>query len=408
MKILEKISFFVLSFFIFEGIVSITAVFAASSSQGPFVPEVREVSGGFHFASMGGNHYLVMEKLITEADIEKWRKYGIEEAAIEKQPFYKIPLGIKRLPDTYDRNDPSSVEAYRRATKIRDAYDKLISKWTTVSKDKEGVRAFNATLTLAKDLHTKGDPCDLWIVYSLSSAQEPTQSYQPDSHIEMAFTVTTSPEAPFTTHMGIHRSMNYLIRHGEADIPYPQHSPTYPVHPNLSITLHAFAAKVMLTVDPRKIYMINVPIDSMLFILLRAFSFQDVWVGDNVFARKVNSQELANMRYMLHFYENALGKYKPKEQEYYRPLLEALLNKPSPITRAPKNAEDIGEFGFREKDFEWSLANPQGKIIVDLNANSPNLKDYTWFFEGESRYALRGSPYFIVTLETLASKFKNY
>jgi hypothetical protein len=75
------------------------------------------------------------------------------------------------------------------------------------------------------------------------------------NNIEMFVSVTTSPNALVTTHMGVARSIEGVLSRKSK---------------GTSVDLHSFAAKIMLIRNPERKYMVNTPVHSMEMIFAKA------------------------------------------------------------------------------------------------------------------------------------------
>jgi hypothetical protein len=93
---------------------------------------------------------------------------------------------------------------------------------------------------------------DSMIFYNAGNIE--TRDYPFAKDIEMFVSVTSSPGALVTTHMGIGSSLEGVVRRSKGT----------------SVDLHSFAAKVMLLRNPQRKYMINAPVAAMEKILATA------------------------------------------------------------------------------------------------------------------------------------------
>jgi len=98
---------------------------------------------------------------------------------------------------------------------------------------------------------------------SLSLSHE---GYGKDWIVEMYVSVVGGRDTPFTTHIGITRTIESMYLGSKAS--------------NISPLLHAFAAKVMRRQFPQKQYMITKPITRMLELFKTMVDPQDVFLGD--------------------------------------------------------------------------------------------------------------------------------
>lgn len=122
-----------------------------------------------------------------------------------------------------------------------------------------GAMAFRSTLEMYEQ--SQGKPCrpEVWISYALSGTNiDPTQPMQEKlfEHVEMVVTALTQPGAPFVVHMGIGRTIYNMKK---------VYDNALPEHKNLSITLHAFTAKAIVSTPQGadKIWLLTHPAASM-------------------------------------------------------------------------------------------------------------------------------------------------
>jgi|GEM_PF-4686110 len=112
---------------------------------------------------------------------------------------------------------------------------------------------------------------ELWIGFASSKNIAQTSDITADC-VEMAVPVMTDKDAPMVTHMGIGRSFYYMIR----AIEDPK---AFPLHGNLAMDLHSFAAKIIKIRDPKKLYMMTAPVPTMREIMVKALP-NNAYVGD--------------------------------------------------------------------------------------------------------------------------------
>jgi len=117
-----------------------------------------------------------------------------------------------------------------------------------------GISGFHDGIAFYTEINT-----EVWIAFaSYEKIDDPNKI--DDDNIEMAVTITTSKDVPFTGHMGITRSVSAIFANK-------------PFHKDLANSLHAFAAKIMLSRYPdEKKYMITVPMPVMRTIMIKAFA----------------------------------------------------------------------------------------------------------------------------------------
>lgn len=148
---------------------------------------------------------------------------------------------------------------------------------------------------------------ELWIAYVSTKPIETAGEVTPND-IEMVVTVLTDKEAPMVTHMGIGRSFHYLLKALQADqvresvkhfsekelqefgIIIPTED-KFNLHRHLSMELHSFAAQVMRSRDPKKLYMITSPAPKMREIMCKTFP-QHIYISDDYKAAREQHHEL--------------------------------------------------------------------------------------------------------------------
>lgn len=222
---------------------------------------------------------------------------------------------------------------------------------------------------------------DLWVIYAYTSEHFPTLEERRTDHIEMAFILLTTPESPFSSHMGISRGMVHLY--------FSQKQPqNYPSHRNISVDLHAFSARFVqehyLPAEGvrEKKWMITVPIKGMYEILMKSGLPSDaVHLGDNDFRD--------NLMRLTHEYEQNGGLvstidgnyfYDLAESDYleYKTILDSLNKHPS-IIHVTHSTRNIALNKNVPDDFRWILYDkPEGDILLEVTKD--NYQNYSWFF----------------------------
>jgi hypothetical protein len=207
-------------------------------------PGVTKINDGLYVGKVEDEFYMAMERIYDD-NIDGWLEYA--NAQIEKRMCAK---DLKYLPTV------------------------------------DGSSHFRMTLDFYKrGIITREN--ELWVAYA---SRDPVRSkanlkdLKYISSIEMFVTVVTSQDALITSHMGISRTF-------EAALDLQQAPPKHRKHPNQSIHLHSFAAKVITIRDPRKVYMLTSPVPIMLEILLKNMPPDSVFVGDNIYQKKLEDKE---------------------------------------------------------------------------------------------------------------------
>ncbi|MDD9139866.1 MAG: hypothetical protein NQ127_02950 [Candidatus Cardinium sp.] len=196
------------------------------------------------------------------------------------------------------------------------------------------------------------DEDELWIAYA--AIVEPSSNLKYED-IEMVVTVSTANGLPFTSHRGIFRSPLFQ----RAIHPKLQKQP----HKNISVSLHAFAARTILQLHVDKIYMINAPALEMRGILIKALPTA-IAIGDNL---------------LKEAYEEKLRNGTLSQDTI--PLLEMMKKTPYRIKKEGKSG-----------DGDIILLDPQGIEIKRIDNQKDKEK---WFRE-------IGLPYIAIDLKALA------
>lgn len=208
---------------------------------------------------------------------------------------------------------------------------------------------------------------EMWVAYA---SDEPVKGKanlkENNRHIEMYVTVTSSPEALLTSHIGISRTFhaNRAINTGKKL-----------KQPDQSIHLHSFGAKVMLLRNPKRVYMITFPAPVMRDILLKKLPPHSIFVGDNLYKKEL----------ML---EN--------EQEWESQL--KLLKTNPPRIKLTQDCEND-----KCQNLSFSIKMPTGQQL-DFKRDT---KIYQWMFSPIfEEEADLSSPYVLIDLQVLAKATK--
>ena len=119
---------------------------------------------------------------------------------------------------------------------------------------------------------TKKGSVELWVAFATRQDLKAHESSDVNSYnietdkIEMCFTVNTAKNFPMSTHFGIFKTLPSLIQKRTDKLPVP-----------LSVFLHAFAGKAMLSIHPEKDIMYTSPIGEMTYILRNSLPENAFW-----------------------------------------------------------------------------------------------------------------------------------
>lgn len=230
---------------------------------------------------------------------------------------------------------------------------------------------------------------ELWIAF-VSTKEIKTLSDIAHNNIEMYVTVSTDPEAPMTTHMGINRSLKYLYNAATLWLK----DKTLILHPNLSMNLHAFAAKVIKKIYNNKLYMITKPVKVMAEIFIKKLP-HDVYIGDNTtILKKVLKEIGSNDQRML------IDGYDYKNSPEFVPIIIDY-----------ETYADIGGNGIikiidKDRNIIYEQSKSNNKInYIDVNGHRllNESRRYQWFNEGTM--GSRWDNYATINLKALADLF---
>lgn len=247
----------------------------------------------------------------------------------------------------------------------------------------------------------------VWIAYITDDLRIPFQSLEYrewEDSILYCMTVVTSPEALITSHMGINKTINGSRKNFRGS----------------SLRLHSLAAKVMLSLNPHRRFMINAPAWVMESIIADALP-GGLYAGTREMKEELDRIANMSLNSYLKTEEGIAEKNKLIESGYQeeKKLLDKL--KKSYSSRFP-DVERKG--GKKESLWEFMNQNPpiislghngktmRGNMViyeapnrekVFLTISNDNKNIYQWMFT-EPFQALGETHYIAVDLEKLAQK----
>lgn len=215
-------------------------------------------------------------------------------------------------------------------------------------------------------------PHELWILFA--STELPQEHSFPDiESLEMTCTVSTAPEAPFTTHMGVFRTINSNLKN-------------HKIHCNISVALHAFGAKIMKDLYPQKLYMITTPMPHMEAIFKKALGEKNINIAleedwehfiqekqaqINLLSKKIsdfNTEKNSEVNKQLEVAERTI--------EYYNKRITSC------------HSSQIIVVGRSESSF--TLKDLNGRQIICLHKADMD-GDYGWYFRRETTFSGRNN-----------------
>jgi len=324
----------------------------AERKQAAWLSNVNKISEGLYTGKVADTFYLAMER-VDSKNINQWLKYAHEQVEFEANLIY--------LPN------------------------------------KDGSAHFELVLKEYQSDEINQKDNELWIAYaSTIPVTKKTQLSDGGAHIDMFVTVVTSSEALITSHMGISRTW-------QAASDLQKKPPRRIKHPDQSVHLHSFAAKVTKMRDPEKVYMLTAPAIAMRDILIKKMPPYSVFVGDSIYQQELEAAEKDPKSLLTKFdlkdqkgetaqeREERLNKKARYLYDYYKigEKMRLLKTNPPRIVRVKDGRKQT-----------FTIQKPDGVLLVTFDQSTT---DYQWMFAGA--YISEGLklPYILVDLDKLAA-----
>ncbi len=298
-------------------------------------PHLEKINDDLYVGKAAPHFYLAMER-VTPENIDMWLDYADRQAS-------NGGISPKYLPDA------------------------------------GGSRYFKKALQHYKSGAINKDANELWVAYASDiPVTKKAHLGEINPHIEMFVTVTTAPESPITFHMGISRTWEAAIDLEERSERFGR--PKRIKHPDQSIHLHSFAAKVMKDINPKRVWMLTTPAPSMGKILLNKMPPHSTFIGDNLYQEGVNVAQ-KNPRTRLNKWdlsewpgespEKREERLDKKAQQRYisdeiEEKVKLLKSNPPRIIRT----KDV-------KNQQITFQNPDGSPLITVDQSNPQ---YQWLF----------------------------
>jgi hypothetical protein len=229
---------------------------------------------------------------------------------------------------------------------------------------------------------------EIWVAYITTS---PSPTAIPDSMyiyrgfgnstdfaegIQMFLTVTSSPNAKITSHMGIAASAE-AVASGRR----PR---------GISLDLHSFAAKVMVTRNPELRYMINAPATAMEKIMLKGLPAGAVNVGTKEMLAIMNIWKTNPDAFQFPFPLSAYSTKEERAKDFIE--LSDMMSKNPPIL-------SVDGADYKSVKNKLVIFEKDGRPWLTINRSDPN---YRWIFD--KPFAPSGGTHYIaVDLKCLAA-----
>lgn len=316
-----------------------------------------------------------------------------------------------------------------------------ISDWRKYIEVQNNGRVVDITANLLKGFTADGsshfrrvlnevnlDKNEVWIGYVTKDAKpRPIASYSLSDYnperlfssphefaknIAMYVTVTTSPKALITSHMGVSASFEGVLNKIRG----------------ISPDLHSFLAKVMLVRNPERKYMVNAPNMAMEAIIAKSLPEKSVFVGTkemknelkkrDITLRQFRTQHEAEIakkvaQYSISPGENEASRVQRVTRNLYNQYVEPfgyveVEGYPTLLTWMEKYGPPLlssdGIKSFKTYFTIYDKANPD-KEWLKVYRNTDEAKIYDWMFSGP--FSAAGNTHFIVVdLKNLADKGK--
>lgn len=198
-----------------------------------FAQDVQKIDDDFYVGRIPGRDLSVVMERVNKSNIKAWSRY----AKIQTRPYVVENVNSKCDENGIPLQKGSLAEGSGHFEEILE----------TVPYDENEV--WVAYITKAKA--PEKIPANV-TNYDCEDALNRTHTFAKD--IEMFVSITTSPEALITSHMGVASSIEGVGNRSRGT----------------SVDLHSFAAKVMLIRNPKRKYMVNAPADAMEMIFAKS------------------------------------------------------------------------------------------------------------------------------------------
>lgn len=327
MKKLAFLMIFALSLpFVSSQIVESSQSFEEGKSQ-KYVAGVKKINDYLYIGKKEDGLYFVMERIDeavpnSESRLQFWRNYVKSENSGHgnykkawSQRDGNLPRGFLLFPGRAGRLDDGLY-----------SFEESLNKYYTNN--------------------------ELWVAYVSTLEPKKADDIQADN-IEMAVSIMTNPEAPMVVHMGISRSFNYLLNALD-EVEKETQKRKFPLHKDLAMGLHSFAAKVMLLRDPQKIYMVTSPVPMMRDIMTKAISKDHAFVGngrteaERIYEAQEKSEDVKELSKLI---DEEMEEIKKAEEEFQIKKIDPMeedYKKITDIEEQKKVSEEIDKL-YKEK-----------------------------------------------------------
>lgn len=221
-------------------------------------PRIKKISDTFYIGKIKDKPlWLVMERIQVDKNLNLWKRYiseQLDDTAIIAHHAYNFTTdGSRYFSIVLNEIDPTLNEIW--------------VAYITTNDNPKPIQDSDLSLIKHDLSHTR--------------FRSPRNTSPFAKDIQMFVTVTSSPEALITSHMGISKTLESLYK---IDSSSPNFS-------NISMDLHSFAAKVMLMRNPERKYQLNTPVRTMELIMLKSMPQGSVFLRTREYERRLNATE---------------------------------------------------------------------------------------------------------------------
>jgi len=196
---------------------------------------VQKVNDGFYVGQFPGQDLRLVMERVDSTNIQSWNRYA-DIQTDSRVHNYVLDNHTTRDTNGHLVRPPSLITGSGHFNEVLKTVDYSVNEVWIAYVTKAGTPEKIPDMT-----HYSGD-----------NAVDKDHPFA--KNIEMFVTVTSSPDALITTHMGVAGSLESVGNRSKG----------------ISVDLHSFAAKVMLLRNPTRKYMVNTPADSMEMIFAKA------------------------------------------------------------------------------------------------------------------------------------------
>lgn len=286
------------------------------SNVGEYASKIKQLDDDLYYGKITGkNLWAVMER-VNENNYRMWENYGTVQSGSRAADF------ARNFMPTYTNDGSGHFHEVLKTISY-----KTNEMWIAYI-----TRAF---------------PQKIPNIISYNGQHLMKSDYKFVKDIEMFVTITSSPNALITSHMGISVSIEAVVGENRTT--------------GLSIDLHSFAAKVMLLRNPNRKYMVTAPVFAMENIIMKTFS-KGVYIGTQEMKKLMEERQRVTL-------DEFIAKNENKTKEFNEKIRKAAQRKIKSLNEAlteGENIEDL-EVGLYVELKDGKFIASDDKIIKGIN-----------------------------------------